>query len=73
MTIDTYVKFSCMPMKGRIKWTSEKLINRGYLLDDGTDHTKRTKQFVKALTKFQKDNGLGANGEVHEKEFTLLL
>lgn len=69
---NNYVKFSTMPVKGRIKWTSEQLIKLGYLVNDQTDHTKRTKSYVKALTKFQRDNGLGPNGEVHEKEFLLL-
>lgn len=68
----TYTKFSCMSMKARIDWVQKKLVSLNYLSQEDVIKGKRTKPFIKAVIKFQKDNSLGTNGEVKEKEFNIL-
>ena len=67
-----YTKFSCSSMKARIAWAQEQLIRLGYLKEGESAFTKRDKPFIKALKKFQEDNGLTTNAELHETEFNLL-
>lgn len=67
-----YTKFSCSSMKARIAWAQEQLIKLGYLQEGESASTKRDKPFIKALKKFQSDNGLTTNAEIHETEFELL-
>ena len=68
----TFTKFTCQSMKARIAWTQEQLIRLGYLQEGESAIAKRDKPFIKALKKFQADNGLTTNAEVHEDEFNLL-
>lgn len=65
----SYNHFRCCSMKARINWTQKVLLSLGY---DTSTNCKRDKQYIKALSKFQKDNGLGGNAEVCEKTFNLL-
>ena len=65
----TYNHFRSYSMKARINWTQKVLIKLGYT---DCNNCKRDKQYIKALSKFQKDNGLGGNAEVCEKTFDLL-
>lgn len=67
-----YVKFSCQSMKARISWAQDKLIKLGYLQENESAFAKRDKAFIKALKKFQADNGFTTNAEIHEKEFEIL-
>lgn len=68
----TYNKFSCQSMKARISWVQDKLTELNYLSVGESQPTKRDKAFIKALKKFQADNGLTTNAEVHETEFNIL-
>lgn len=68
----TYNKFSCMSMKARIDWVQQHLLKLGYLAENDIIKGKRTKPFIKAIIKFQKDNNLGTNGEINENEFNIL-
>jgi hypothetical protein len=67
-----FTKFSCSSMKARIAWTQERLVAKGYLQEGESAFAKRDKPFIKALKKFQEDNGLTTNAEIHEIEFNLL-
>lgn len=71
-TFNDFTNFSCASMKARISWTQNKLIEKGYLQEGESASTKRDKPFIKALKKFQDDNGLTTNAEIHEIEFNLL-
>lgn len=68
----TYNKFSCQSMKARIGWTQDRLMKLNYLSEGESQPTKRDKAFIKALKKFQADNGLTTNAEIHEAEFNIL-
>ena len=48
------------------------LVEKGYLQEGESAFAKRDKPFIKALKKFQSDNGSTTNAEIHEKEFNLL-
>ena len=67
-----FTKFTCQSMKARIAWTQEQLIRLGYLTEGESAFAKRDKAFIKAVKKFQADNGLTTNAEIHETEFNLL-
>ena len=67
-----YTKFSCSSMKARIAWAQCQLIELGYLKEGESAFAKRDKPFIKALQKFQADNNLTTNAEIHEAEFNLL-
>ena len=67
-----FTKFSCSSMKARIAWAQERLVVKGYLQEGESAFAKRDKPFIKALKKFQEDNGLTTNAEIHETEFNLL-
>lgn len=68
----TYAKFSCQSTKARISWVQEQLIKLNYLNEGESSLAKRDKPFIKAVKKFQADNGLTTNAEIHETEFELL-
>jgi hypothetical protein len=59
-------------MKARIAWAQSKLVEKGYLQEGESAFAKRDKPFIKALKKFQSDNGFTTNAEIHENEFNLL-
>ena len=67
----TYNSFLMMPVKVRNSLVSEVLTNKwGYSIDPNDN--KHDKAFKKALTAFQKSNGLAGNAVVCEKTFNLL-
>lgn len=68
----TYTKFSCQSMKARISWVQDRLLELNYLSVGESQPTKRDKAFIKAFKKFQADNGLTTNAEIHEVEFNIL-
>ena len=68
----TYNKFSCQSKKARISWVQEQLIKLNYLSEGESSPAKRDKPFIKAVKKFQSDNGLTTNAEINETEFELL-
>lgn len=68
----TYNKFKCQSTKARISWVQERLISLGYLKLGESVPTKRDKPFIKALMKFQSDNGFTTNAEIHPEEFEIL-
>lgn len=59
-----YVQFTSMPMKGRIKWIQDKLVKFGYLKENESVPYKRDKKYIKALMKFQEDNGITPNADI---------
>ena len=67
-----FTKFSCSSTKARIAWAQERLTEKGYLQEGESAFAKRDKPFIKALKRFQSDNGLTTNAEIHETEFNLL-
>ena len=67
-----YVQFSRMPMKGRIKWVQDKLINFGYLKENESVPCKRDKKYIKALMRFQESYGLTPNADLTEELFEKL-
>lgn len=70
--MSAYTKFSVQSMKARISWTQGKLITLGYLKEGDSAPAKRDKAFIKALKRFQEDNGFTTNAEIHEQEFLVL-
>ena len=65
-----FYHYQSMPMKARISTLQKRLIDLGY--DKVTVTGKQDKQTTKALTDFQKINGITPNGIVCEKTFIAL-
>lgn len=65
----SYSTFSMMSMKGKMSTLQTNLIGMGY---DVEVTCKRDKKTIKALTDFQKRNGLTPNGVICETTFELL-
>lgn len=65
----TFVRYNSNSVKARITMLQEALNKLGYDLDVTG---KRDKKTVKALMKFQKDNGIIPNGVVCERTFERL-
>lgn len=68
----TYNKFSCLSIKARIAWVQDRLISLGYLTPNESARAKRDKPYIKALMRFQRDNNLTTNAEIHPEEFNIL-
>lgn len=65
----TFVRYSSLPMKVRIKILQKVLINLGYNLNISGIRDRDT---IKALKKFQKENGLSQNAVVCSKTYEIL-
>ena len=61
-----------MPVKGRIKWVQDKLIQLGYLKENESTPYKRDKKYIKALMKFQDSYGMTTNADITEDLFDRL-
>lgn len=70
--LNSYTKFSCQPVKVRVQWIKERLVILGYLKDGDSAYLKRDKPYIKALIKYQDDNGLTPNADFSEDLFNLL-
>ena len=66
----SYHKFCMLPLKQRWNIVCKALENTGYTFTD--DPNKRDRQVKRALSEFQKNNGLPGNGTVCEESFDLL-
>lgn len=66
----TYNAFSVMPVKARKALVIDALKALGYELDESC--RRKDAAYSRALSKFQKDNGLTPNGVVCEKTFVAL-
>lgn len=67
----TFSKFRGLPLKVRNSLVKEVLTDKwGYNIE--SNDKRRERSILKALSTFQKDNGLGPNGVVCEKTFNAL-
>ena len=67
-----YVQFTRMPVKGRIKWVQDKLVQLGYLKENESTPYKRDKKYIKALMRFQDSYGMTPNADITEDLFDRL-
>lgn len=66
----TFNAFSVMSIKARKALVIEALKNKGYELDENC--RRKDAAYSRALSQFQRDNGLTPNGVVCEKTFNAL-
>ena len=67
-----YKQFARLPMKVRISWIQDKLIEKNYLQTGESTPEKRDKKFIRALKAFQHDVGMTENADITEQLFNEL-